>query len=261
LFRLTTPFALNLQLAGINSVRQKYGLEPFDDYLTAFTFGDRTLFVDVPSVAPVSRLRNSESYVGHVAWNSDAELPKWWDSLPRDRPLAYIALGSSGDLGAIPLVCKAVNQAGCLAVVSTADRFNSSDLPGDVYSAAFLPGDRVARRASLVVSNGGSPTSYQALEQGIPVLGIARNMDQLVCMANIQEVGAGLLLRADSLKQSSLNMAVERLVRERSFTTAARSLSQEFSEYDSAARLRDTILELSQAKRYRRMKTTAFASR
>jgi hypothetical protein len=51
-----------------------------------------------------------------------------------------------------------------------------------VFCSAYLPGNQAAARADLVVCNGGSPTTFQALSEGVPVLGIPGNLDQFLNM-------------------------------------------------------------------------------
>ena len=59
---------------------------------------------------------------------------------------------------------------------------------GHVHVTDYLPGDIVARHSRLVVCNGGSPTSHQALLAGVPVLGIPDNLDQVLNMSPIGPV-------------------------------------------------------------------------
>ena len=90
----------------------------------------------------------------------------------------------------------------------------------------FLPGDLVCKRASLVVCNGGSPTTNQALANGVPVLGIVRNMDQFLNMRAVERFGAGILVRADRASEKLLQDALEQLLHDRRFATRARTLAQ-----------------------------------
>jgi UDP:flavonoid glycosyltransferase YjiC (YdhE family) len=105
-----------------------------------------------------------------------------------------------------------------------------------VYVADYLPGHLAARRAALVVSNGGSTTGYQALAEGRPVLGIAANLDQYLAMTAIQDTGAGLLLRAGTLERRTLSEALSRLG-EPAYTHAAGRLRDELGRWNALATL------------------------
>jgi UDP:flavonoid glycosyltransferase YjiC (YdhE family) len=93
----------------------------------------------------------------------------------------------------------------------------------------FLPGDQLCRLAQLVICNGGSPTTNQALAHGVPVLGIARNMDQFLNMRAIEEFGAGLLVRADRVERIKLGEALQRLLQEDRFAEQAGVLANSTS--------------------------------
>lgn len=58
-----------------------------------------------------------------------------------------------------------------------------------VFCSAYLPGNQAAARADLVVCNGGSPTTFQALSEGVPVLGIPGNLDQFLNMHYLERYG------------------------------------------------------------------------
>jgi UDP:flavonoid glycosyltransferase YjiC (YdhE family) len=126
-------------------------------------------------------------------------LPSWWDALDPQRPTIYVTLGSSGRIDRLPLVVDVAAELGYQVLVATAGRSKLGAVPRHVYVADYLPGHLAARRAAVVVSNGGSTTGYQALAEGRPILGIAANLDQHLAMTAIQDAGAGLLLRAGTL--------------------------------------------------------------
>ena len=68
----------------------------------------------------------------------------------------------------------------------------------------------MAATACAVVCNGGSSTTAQALLRGIPVVGIAHNLDQYLNMHYIERFGAGTLLRADRTRADAVRNATRR---------------------------------------------------
>ena len=83
---------------------------------------------------------------------------------------------------------------------------------------------RAAASAQLVVCNGGSLAVQQALAAGVPVLGLAANMDQFLNMAPIVASGAGRLLRTDRLSVAAVRQACEALLAEPAAKAAAARL-------------------------------------
>ncbi|HJX62740.1 MAG TPA: nucleotide disphospho-sugar-binding domain-containing protein [Polyangia bacterium] len=129
-------------------------------------------------------------------------------------------------------------------LLSTAGHDLPSELPPNVFAAPYLPGDRAVARAALVISNGGSTTGYQALAGGVPVLGIASNLDQFLAMTAIAASGAGILLRAGSLKEALVRDAIGRILSNPSFGQAAKTVASDFARYNSAQRFESAISDL-----------------
>jgi UDP:flavonoid glycosyltransferase YjiC (YdhE family) len=104
-----------------------------------------------------------------------------------------------------------------------------------------LPGTEAAARSSLVICNGGSPTSQQALAAGVPVLGIAGNMDQFMNMVAVVRAGAGEMLRADRAGAQPLGAAVVRLLQQDHYRRQAGLLARSFTNPDSGQCFRDFV--------------------
>ena len=219
----------------VNALRVRHGLSPLGSLEDVLTHGDHTLFPDVPALIPARDLPAHQKYLGPVLWSPPVPLPPWWDALDPQRPTIYVTLGSSGRIERLPLVVEVAAELGYQVLVATAGRSRLGGVPRHVYVADYLPGHLAARRATLVVSNGGSTTGYQALAEGRPVLGIANNLDQYLAMTAIEDAGAGLLVRSGTLTREPLADALGRLVSEPSYTQAAERLRDEFTRWNAPA--------------------------
>jgi UDP:flavonoid glycosyltransferase YjiC (YdhE family) len=177
-----------------------------------------------------------------VLWSYPAPLPDWWNDLPTDRPLVYVTLGSSGDAGLLPAVLAALGDLPLTVLANTAGRICVSNPPPNCRLADFLPGAEASGRASLVICNGGSLATYQALATGVPVLGIATNMDQLMNMAYIEQAGAGRRLRASEASIPRVAALVRDLTERPATTERAQTLGKAIRACDPARALA-TLLE------------------
>jgi UDP:flavonoid glycosyltransferase YjiC (YdhE family) len=242
-FPRALPFVFRHFAAPVNALRRAHGLPELGDLPEVLTHGDQTLFPDVPAIVPTRTLPAHQRYLGYIPWSPPVALPEWWDRLDPARPTVYVTLGSSGFVDRLPVVVDAAAAAGYQVLVSTAGR---TELPRSrhVYVADYLPGAVAARRASVVVSNGGSTTGYQALAEGRPVLGVAFNLDQYLATDAIERAGAGLLLRAGNLRAGDVARALSRLVTEPSFGERARALQAELSSFDARARFEAVVGEI-----------------
>jgi UDP:flavonoid glycosyltransferase YjiC (YdhE family) len=238
------PFVFRHFAAPVNALRRAHGLPELGDLPEILTHGDHTLFPDVPAIVPTSGLPGHQRYLGYIPWSPPVALPDWWDRLDPGRPTVYVTLGSSGFVDRLPIVVDAAAAAGYQVLVSTAGRTELSLRSRHVYVADYLPGALAARRASVVVSNGGSTTGYQALAEGRPVLGVAFNLDQYLASEAIERAGAGLLLRAGNLRAGAVERTLSRLVAEPSFGERARSLQTELCAWNARARFESVVGEI-----------------
>ena len=149
--------------------------------------------------------------------------------MAQPRPRAYITLGSTGSVELLPAIVAACLAEGLLCLVATAGRSDFKPTSPHVFAAPFLPGSAAAAAANLVICNGGSPTAYQALEAGRPVLGICSNLDQVLNMKGIQRAGSGLFMRAGECSHALLRESISVLLREPSILANAKNLQNEFN--------------------------------
>lgn len=57
-------------------------------------------------------------------------------------------------------------------IAATAGRNHLKNVPANAFVADYLPGEAAAARSAVVLCNGGSPTTQQALAAGVPVIGL-----------------------------------------------------------------------------------------
>lgn len=207
-FQSALPKIYAQQNEGINKLRGENGLEEYDSYKSGFVYGDYTLYCDLPSVVRTENLPPHHRYLGPVQWSPACPKPLWWSEIPVDKPIVFVNLGSSGDARLLPMIVAAVRDSGAVAIaVTTYSSSLKTERPW-LFTAPYLPGEDVVQRADLVITNGGSPSSYQALGAGKPVIGIPANMDQLLFMRELESLGLCRSLRADSVSQRDVTRAV-----------------------------------------------------
>ena len=246
LFRTVRPVAFAMHARPLNGVRKQHGLRALgSDLRRVYTDADYTMYADVAELFPPRDMPSNHSYIGPVIWSPPLSVPEWWNSLPEDKPIVYVTLGSSGQGSLLPLVLEALSTLPVTVIAATAGNVDLANIPANARTANFLPGEWAARRSALVICNGGSPTCHQALVAGVPVLGIASNLDQFLNMDGVIGAGAGALLRADRLRSDMVREAARNLLGNRKAAAAAQGVAATFGKYDAIARftfLVDAIL-------------------
>lgn len=242
IFHTTWPLAQRLHAMPMKRLRTRYGLPSLGhDLRRCYTDADLRLFANFAELFPAVHLGSQAGFVGPVAWSPPDRVGL--DILETKSPLIYVTMGSSGDPGVLNKLIPVLEKTGAQIAIATAGKtLPSGFCSGQTHVYDYLPGDQLCRHASLVICNGGSPTTNQALRHGVPVLGIAGNMDQFLNMRAIAAYGAGLLLRADRANLSRLQTAVEALLSQNSYRVCAQRLAASAA---TATQLEDWIEMLS----------------
>ena len=246
LFDLARPFAFAYHARPMNALRRHYGMPSLGhDLRRIYTDADLALFSDVPQIygLPDGDLPGSV-FLGPIGWSPDVPLPAWWGSLDPRRPLVYVTLGSSGDKSLLPNLVHQLLELDAELVVATAGETTLPRHP-KLHSADYLPGEQIASRASLVVCNGGSPTAFQAIAKGVPVLGIPGNLDQYLNMHYLEKCHLGITLRNQGIKNDKILSAAQQMLKNASYADTARSFAEIISRYTPRSRLAEAIAKLS----------------
>lgn len=246
-FRRVAGPAFRLHARPLERLRKHHGLPSLGfDLRRVYSDADLRLFANFPALFPEIRASPAARFIGPITWS-----PQPQDQRPfvdGDEPLAYVTMGSSGDTRVLATIIPTLEEYGFQIALASAGRA----LPPHLNSAKtrifdYLPGALVCRRASLVVCNGGSPTTNQALACGVPVLGITHNMDQFLNMQAIEAFGAGIMIRADRARRAATLSAVKRLRTDSSFTNRAQLLAETLDTETSITLLVDNISRILSA--------------
>jgi len=238
LFDIARPLAFALHARPLNRLRRHYGLGVIGhDLRRVYTWGDYTLYADAPEVVPTRALPSTHRYLGPVTWSAPTPLPVAGAIPEARRPIVLLTLGSSGRTERLEQIVRALARLPITLLVATAGRSVLTGLPGNVVVVDYLPLATAIERARLLICNGGSLTTYQALAAGVPVLGLAANMDQMLNMQAVARLGAGRWLRAARASPAAVCAAAARLLDDPSTSAAAQRTAARLRAWDAGARL------------------------
>jgi UDP:flavonoid glycosyltransferase YjiC (YdhE family) len=228
--RRLLPLISRLHIAAFNRLRQEHGLSRVTNLQEMYTRGSWTLYLDLPRLSPTRDLPATHRYIGPVLWEPDLPLPEWWDRVDPEVPIVYVTLGSSGHPGLLPRVLQAFENLPVVAAVATAGQ-PVDRVPDNVRVADYLPAMKIMERARVVVSNGGSGTTYQAMAAGVPILGLPFNSDQYFAMEGVVREGAGILVRSGLASVDGVRAALHALLEDPRFVEAARRVQADMGRY------------------------------
>lgn len=251
LFRRIAPIAFRLHAIPLEKLRSKFGFPSLGhDLRRCYTDADVRLFANFPALFPDVRVHAQAEFIGPIAWSPDfaGDL----SFLTGEGPLTYISMGSSGNPEVIQKLIPLLENQGSRIIITTAGKplpFASKLPSTQIFD--YLPGSAICQHASLVICNGGSPTTNQALNCGVPVIGIAQNMDQFLNMEAIVRFGAGRLIRADRTDQPDLCEAIYETLHNPYFTCKAKELANSFKTERSSAILANHLVTRHQSAKSR----------
>lgn len=245
LFDVVRPAVFIRHAAPLNKTRSHFGLAPLKgDLRHAYSWADYTLYPDIAEAFEMAAMPSNHRFLGPVLWSPTVKLPDWWSQVPDDRPVVYLTLGSSGSSDLFERILTALGEETVYVIGSKAGARLSSAPPRNAFLADYLPGDAATRRADLVICNGGSLTTYQAVAVGVPVLGIPSNLDQHLNMLAMQRLGVCGVLRAEKAVSQAILESV------RGMLAAGSGLQRDLGRcrsvldgYDSRTSLVQTLTE------------------
>jgi UDP:flavonoid glycosyltransferase YjiC (YdhE family) len=168
-----------------------------------------------------------------LATRTGALPPAWGDP---SQPLVYVSFGSVtaglGDFGDLyPAVLAAFADQPVRVLLTTGRGVNPADLaplPANAHVERWWPQPDVMPHAAAMVGHGGFGTTMTALAAGVPQVVVPLfTLDQSINGNHVAAVGAGLNLDGGPMAIPVLAEAVERLVAEPAYRTAAKAVADE----------------------------------
>lgn len=212
LFNLVRPLAFLLHAQPMRRLRKKYGLNHEIGLREAYTDADVVCYCDLPGMFELSNEPATHLFVGPLVWSPDVAVPPSWARLQRNVPTIYFTLGSSGRAELVAPALNCLAQSGYQILFSSAGHSIDAIALPNVFQSAMLPGNDACTRSDLVICNGGSPTTQQALCAGKPVVALPSNLDQYLNMSALVAHGLGDVVRSDRYSDAALLAAAKRML-------------------------------------------------
>lgn len=239
LFDLGTPAFAAWHSHAYRRLHRRYGLTGGPrDIREVYTRGQTVCYADIAELVPMRRVPDGHRFLGPVAWSPETPEPV----LPGgDQPLIYLTLGSSGDAKLLPTVLDGLAGLPVRVLAATAGALAPQRIPANARVVRWVPGELIMDRVRVVIGNGGSPTTYQGLRAGAPVIGVCGNLDQYLNMSLVEQAGAGVLLRSGTLSAPLVRETVSRVLADDAMHDRAGELARIIAGYDTASILKEAI--------------------
>ena len=204
-------FILSIDSHPFNKFRRENGLAPRKNIWDIWR-GDLNLIVDIPEYGPTKNLPENFHYIGPIVWEPELEPPEWLDLLGSDKPTIYFTMGSTGYSRFFEQAIEIFGNSEYQCIMTTAGMVELSNIPDNFYVVKYAPGSKILEKSNVVICQGGNGTIYQAMSQGVPIIGIPTMHDQEFNLDRVEELGIGIHLSELKFKPSHLLQAVDRIL-------------------------------------------------
>jgi UDP:flavonoid glycosyltransferase YjiC (YdhE family) len=235
LFTALLPLIHRIHCAPLNKTFGHFGLKKrLSDIGEAYTEADFVLYSDTSELYSLSNFPANNVFLGPWLWEPVVELPDWWSTIPSDRKLVYVTLGSSGAHEVLKTIVDRLGKFDVSVMLALSGQDpNALTFPENFYVADYLPGIAACEKADLVVFNGGSGTAHQASYAGTPMLAVCKNTDQFMEMESLVNQGSALVIRSDTFNEDRFSEAVTNMLGSEHFGRQAKLLASSHEAFDT----------------------------
>lgn len=224
---------LKLPAKPFNILAKKYGLKEFNNFIEVLE-GDYTLLADIPEWVGFSEIRPNLCYIGPLPFRLNKEIPKEIRDIPKDKPIVYFAMGSSGKPGLIADIITGFRNKSYNVIAPVKSHITDMDLeiPSNVIVTDFLPAHKVNPMADVSVIHGGQNTVMQACLSGTPIVGVGMHPEQQANLDACVRKGFAIRLNKKRITASAVLDAIDKLLNDDKAKEAVNKFQHELMKWD-----------------------------
>lgn len=221
---------------GFNRVARRHGVTPFVG--SRLLEGDYNLLAEPEGFSGIDvpeRLRARSRFIGPLYGGLDLPVPAEIERMPRDLPIVYFAMGSSGDARTIEAVVSAFAGQPFRVIAPVRALLERRGLtpPPNVVVTDWLPAEKVNPLADVSVLHGGIGTLMTACLAGTPVVGIPNgNPEQEANLECLVRRGVAVRLNKRRVRPDELVHHIQRFLTDPGPRRLARELSATMRRWD-----------------------------
>jgi UDP:flavonoid glycosyltransferase YjiC (YdhE family) len=224
-----------LIMVRFNAAARLFGAPPFKG--TEFWEGNYTLLAEPPEFSGINNLPSRFHFIGPLVARIKRQIPAAVKQLPRDLPIVYFAMGSSGERGIIADILKAFAGKPYRVIAPVRKLLGglSVDIPPNVLVTDWLPAHKVNPMARISVIHGGLGTVMTACLSGTPIVGVGMHFEQEANLECAARKGFAVRLRKRRFKPDDVMAAVDRFMDDAEAHEKAMAFKKMIENYDAPA--------------------------
>ncbi|WP_246823637.1 MULTISPECIES: glycosyltransferase [Rothia] len=173
--------------------------------------------------------------VGPIYYRAPGELPQIVRE-PRERPLIYVGMGSSGSADILAKVLRQLSAAPVDVLVGGGVQLLDTHLLGsNIHFAGTVPAHLLADHIDASITHGGEGTVQTACLAGVPFAGIAMQAEQSWNIEECVRYGNALRFTKNDVRRGNVRDILDRLLSDEGLRARARQLGEAMRTMDGAA--------------------------
>ena len=220
-------------LNSANRAAKHFGVPGFKS-IFEYWRGDITLVAE-PSGFSGASLPPNHFFTGPLIPQDEFPLPDEVRNIPRDKPLIYFAMGSSGTPEIVANLIESFEGKPyrvIAAVKFQLSRVAKVQIPSNVLVTDWLPALQVNRMADLAVIHGGVGTVMTAALAGKPVVGVGMQMEQVANLACLERLGFAIRVGKSRNPSRKVQGAIARLLNDKAAKAHAAAFAEIVAQWD-----------------------------
>lgn len=238
----------------INTIREKFNLPPLKFAIITSTLSPYLYlaFTTLDFEYPRRKWPNQVHFVGASLWDkpSDFKLPDWFNTLPKDKPIVYITLGTFQGFFYtyfFEIAYEALSGLDMQVIMTVGKDVDITTLPTppkNFIIEQYIPNTELLPKVSCMVHHGGFNSTIAPIVYGVPVVVVPFDGDQLENAQRCVEAGIGVRLNYKKLTPKKLKEAVLHVLSEPRFKENVLQLKEKFAQHNGDKEAAELLIKL-----------------
>jgi len=227
-----------------NKVAKEYGLKKFSSFADLYE-GDYTFLAEPDGFSEITSKELPEEYhfIGPLIGRIDTEISEEVLNMPKDKPIIYFAMGSSGTPEIIAQIIESFKDKPyrVIAPVKALVEKMNINVPDNVIVTGWLPAHKVNPMADLSLIHGGVGTVMTACLAGTPVVGVGMQPEQEANLESLVRKGFAIRIKKKRVNAKAVLEAIDKMLHDKEAQQKAKDFQKVIQQWEDISKVADIM--------------------
>jgi len=227
-----------------NKTAKKFGVKPFRTMFDLWNC-EYVLLAEPSGFSGLTGLPSNYHYIGPLIGKLDMEVPEEILNMPKDLPIVYFAMGSSGTGEIIAKILEGFEGQPFRVISPVKAHVEKLNLkvPSNVILTGWLPAHKVNPMADITLIHGGIGTVMTACHAGVPVVGVGMQPEQEANLECLVRKGFAIRIKKNRVTSEKINEAIKKLLKDDEAKRKAKEFQKEIEEWDDPNKITEFFVK------------------